>query len=178
MTRAEPGRAVVVAETSFQVGQQLILEGLSPATAFAVVFEDDGTTGYLYGLDTTRVDRTILDALHIYNVDSVVDRELTSTARIMWSSDGLRSLLLINDVPHAGFDFEKRRGTVVRTIRLQVPTSHPPVMSGPMRFSSTSSEGRPNNTMNPTAGGRRALRSRYGRSPAAGYGERSVVCDE
>ena len=31
---------------------------------------------------------------------------------------------------------------------------------------------RPNNSMNPTAGGRHLPRSRVGRSPAAGYAER------
>ena len=47
----------------------------------------------------------MLDAVHIYNVANVVDSDRESTAEIIWSSDGLKAALLINDVPHAVIDF-------------------------------------------------------------------------
>jgi hypothetical protein len=35
----------------------------------------------------------ILDAVHVYNVRNVVDREIDSTAEIIWSEDGLKARL-------------------------------------------------------------------------------------
>jgi hypothetical protein len=74
------------------------------------VFEDDGTTDYLYGLDFSREDNPIVDALHIYNVERVADREKPSLVQLGWSQDGLKAVLLINGFPHALFDFEAKRG--------------------------------------------------------------------
>jgi hypothetical protein len=74
------------------------------------VFEDDGETGYFYGLDTTKKDSPILDALQIYNVKNITDRNIPSTVQIVWSADGLKSALLINKYPHAIFDFQVKRG--------------------------------------------------------------------
>lgn len=99
-----------VAEATLNVGQELVLEGPSPSAGFVTVFEDDGTTGYFYALDLSRTDNPIVDAVHIYNADNVTDRERPSNVRIVWSRDGLKSALLINDYPHAVFDFEAKRG--------------------------------------------------------------------
>ena len=44
----------IVAEETFTVGEEFFLEGASPSTQYAVVFEDDGQTGYLYACDTSR----------------------------------------------------------------------------------------------------------------------------
>ena len=93
-----------------KVGEPLILESPSPTAAFGVVFEDDGDTGYLYGVDLSRTPQTILDALPIYNVAQVFDRDASWTIQIVWSSDGLRAALLLNLHPHAIFDFEAHRG--------------------------------------------------------------------
>jgi len=98
------------AEDSFIVGDQAFVSSESPANNYGVVFEDDGDTGYFYGLDLSRETNQILDALHIYNVASVVDKQKPSTARIEWSDDGLKSVLFINDYAHAVFDFADRRG--------------------------------------------------------------------
>jgi len=51
-----------------------------------------------------------VDALHIYNVTNVTDRHIPSTVQIVWSSDDLKALLLINRYPHAAFDFSTKRG--------------------------------------------------------------------
>ena len=98
------------AEAEFHPGQELFLSAASPVTQYGAVFEDDGDTGYFYALDTSRHEQPILDALHIYNVASVIDRAKPSIVRVTWSPDGLRVLLKLNDYPHAGFDFAKFRG--------------------------------------------------------------------
>jgi len=102
--------AMIYAETKYSVGTETVLESASPKNAFMVVFEDDGTTGYFYGLDRDIKENPILDALHIYNSDNVTDKHLPSVAQIVWSGDGNKALLLINDYPHAAFDFEAKRG--------------------------------------------------------------------
>ncbi len=52
----------------------------------------------------------ILDAVHIYNVKNIVDRDKPSILCIVWSEDGNKCALLINDYPHAAFDFVAKRG--------------------------------------------------------------------
>ncbi len=91
------------------VGTPVVLEAPSPASNYVVVFEDDGDTGYLYGIDPAREEQPILDALHIYNVKNVVDRETASVVEVLWSEDGLKACLVIDQYPHAVFDFENRR---------------------------------------------------------------------
>ncbi len=100
----------LIAEQQILVGEPTVLEGPSPTPPFVVVFEDDGETAYLYALDTTRDDNPIVDAMLIYNVDSVNDRHLPSTVQIVWSLDDRKAALLINKYPHAVFDFEAQRG--------------------------------------------------------------------
>jgi hypothetical protein len=100
----------LVAEQEIKVGEALVLEGPSPKEPFAAVFEDDGDSGYFYALDTTRAENPIMDALHIYEVEGVSDRHLPSKVRIVWSLDDRKAALLINDYPHAVFDFAAKRG--------------------------------------------------------------------
>ncbi|WP_238871902.1 DUF2251 domain-containing protein [Halopseudomonas maritima] len=102
--------SMIYAETQFSVGTETVLESRSPVNSFAVVFEDDGSTGYFYGLDVNQEGNPILDALHIYNVDNISDKHLPSEAQIVWSGDGNKSLLLINGYPHAAFNFLNQRG--------------------------------------------------------------------
>jgi hypothetical protein len=99
-----------VAEEKITVGKSIVVEGPSPVTHFGVVFEDDGSTGYFYGLDLSVRDNPILDAMHIYNVNQVIDREKPSIVKLAWSQDGLKAILIINDYPHAVFDFQDKRG--------------------------------------------------------------------
>ena len=100
----------LVAEKNFRVGDATTVEGRSPSQGYSVVFEDDGSTGYLYGLDFSRKDNPIVDALQIYDVVKVTDRAKPSVVQLVWSEDGLKAALLINQYPHAVFDFEARRG--------------------------------------------------------------------
>jgi hypothetical protein len=103
-------RSVIYVEKTLRVGTKTIVDSVSPQGQYAVVFEDDGVTGYFYALDTNKKGNPILDALHVYNVELVVNREKPSTLQIVWSADGLKAALVINDHPHAVFDFEARRG--------------------------------------------------------------------
>ena len=97
-------------EQIFHVGSNFILEEGSPNGLCIVFFEDDGETGYFYAADDSEADNAILDAVHIYNVKNVVDRDQSSRFSIVWSEDSLKTALLINGYPHAAFDFSKRRG--------------------------------------------------------------------
>ena len=97
------------AEATLIVGQEMVLQSSTPISSFAAVFEDDGETGYFYGLDT-KLEEPILDALHIYNAMNVPDGAVPSRVQIAWSSDGQKSALIINEFVHAVFDFESKRG--------------------------------------------------------------------
>ena len=90
---------------------------------YSVVFEDDGETGYFYAEDQqSGKENPIVDAVHIYNVANVKDAKRASELSIVWSADGVRCALLINDYPHAAFDFSSRRG-FCRTNFPNLPTS-------------------------------------------------------
>jgi hypothetical protein len=97
-------------EEQIRVGDEVVLSSNSSTSNYGVVFEDDGTVGYLYAIEFSGAQNTIVDAMHIYNVSSVVDRDKPSTIRILWSDDGLKAALLINNYPHAVIDFNTRQG--------------------------------------------------------------------
>lgn len=96
-------------EETFIVGQDTYLDSISPVGSHAVVFEDNEKTGYLYAAET-QPSPQILDALHIYNVADVVDKDRPSTAQIVWTDDGQKAALLINGYCHAVFDFLTKAG--------------------------------------------------------------------
>jgi hypothetical protein len=100
----------LAAESELNVGQALVLEAPAQEGTFVVVFEDDEDTGYFYALDTQATDNPIQDALHIYNVLDVSDRSKPSTVKIGWSVDHRKAVLLINEYPHAVYDFENQQG--------------------------------------------------------------------
>jgi hypothetical protein len=102
--------STIEVEQTIRVGEKTLIECPSPTTQFAVVFEDDGETGYFYGLDDSAEGNPILDALHIYNVDAVSDKDQPSVVQIAWTEDGMKSALFINRYPHAVFDFAAKRG--------------------------------------------------------------------
>ncbi len=74
------------------------------------MFEDDGDTGYFYALDSSDGGNPIRDALHVYNAAGVRDKGIPSTIKVSWSEDCRAAVLLINDYPHAVFDFRDKRG--------------------------------------------------------------------
>jgi hypothetical protein len=97
-------------EQTFKPGDQTTFGSDSLIMPCSAFFEDDGETGYFYALDLTRSDNMIVDAVQIYNVANVSDRERASSISILWSADGMKCALLINDYPHAAFDFATKRG--------------------------------------------------------------------
>ena len=97
-------------EEQIQLGNEVVVSSDSPTAKYGVVFEDDGTVGYLYAIEFNGENYDIVDAMQIYNVSSVIDRDEPSTIQITWSEDGLKALLLINDYPHAVFDFANHKG--------------------------------------------------------------------
>lgn len=99
----------IVKEEMINVGEETFIEGASSSTQYAVVFEDDGRTGYLYACDTSR-ENFIVDAMQIYDGKNVTDKHLPSQVTIAWSEDGLKAGLFINHYPHAVFDFTAKRG--------------------------------------------------------------------
>jgi len=97
--------ASAVTKETLNVGVEIVVESASPVGRYQAVFEDDGQTGYFYALDMERPYNPIADALHIYNVESVVDKDKPSQLHIIWSADGLKAALFINSFPHAVYNF-------------------------------------------------------------------------
>jgi hypothetical protein len=81
----------------------------SPSSRFGAVFEDDGEAAYFYAYDRANSEKAILDAVRIYDVASVVDREKDCEVAVTWSGDGLKAGLLIDGQLHAVVDFESCR---------------------------------------------------------------------
>jgi hypothetical protein len=100
---------ILGANQEFHVGTPTVIEAPSPEGQFGVVFEDDGTTGYFYALDSECGEEPFVDALHIYSVEGVTDRHFPSFVHILWSSDGSKACLIINRYPHAMFDFSNKK---------------------------------------------------------------------
>lgn len=96
-------------ESTFTVGQDTFVDSVSPTSSFGVTFEDELTTGYFYAIDT-KPSLHILDAVHIYNVADVIDKDKPCKIQIVWTDDGNVAALLINNYCHAIFDFSYRTG--------------------------------------------------------------------
>jgi len=95
---------------AFTPGEETFYPSDSPTSSFSGVFEDDGQTGYFYAYDRAAPeDARILDACLIYTVTNVVDRSRSSEVEVIWTDDGLKAALLINDYAHAVIDFGARR---------------------------------------------------------------------
>jgi hypothetical protein len=94
----------------------------APAGGWAVVFEDDGDTGYFYACRVNSEGDLdgVVDALHIYNVRNIVDKDTPSTLQIAWNKPGLAAVLVINKYAHAVYDFANK----VATCRSGFPPSN------------------------------------------------------
>ena len=93
----------VMAQQEIMVGKAVVIEAPSGSTESGVVFEDDGETGYFYGLDTSRRGNPILDALHIYNAASV-----TEDVRRIRSHP-----LVPGEIPIYGYLFDVKTGKLI-----------------------------------------------------------------
>lgn len=102
-------RAYFPVKQVITIGKPITINCAAKTTQFSVMFEDDGETGYLYGLDHNQIENAVCDAVNIYDVADIIDRAEPSNLWIGWSADGLKSVLLINKYPLAVFDFSAKR---------------------------------------------------------------------
>lgn len=100
----------IVAEQEFFVEEGVCIGGDSPQGRFFAFFEQTEETAYFYAGDHASAEEPIQDAVHIYNVASVTDKDKPSVAKVGWSADGLKAMLVINAYPHAIFDFSIKQG--------------------------------------------------------------------
>jgi hypothetical protein len=94
-----------------RVGKDAFLACDSADRRFLAAFEDDGRTAYFYGGEFSGEAGKfgIVDALHVYNVDAVVDKEADYPVEVRWAATGHRAGLFIEGYCHAVFDFDLRR---------------------------------------------------------------------
>jgi hypothetical protein len=98
------------AEAKVTVGTpDTLLESTAAAGERSVIFEDDGTTGYFYAI-RPGAELEILDALHVYDVANIADRQIPVTVQIFWAENRAAAVLLINGHSHALYDFERAAG--------------------------------------------------------------------
>ena len=98
------------AKLKFQVGTpDTFLDSQAAQGSVGVIFQDDGTTAYLYAIRPGD-ELDILDALHIYDVEDIADRQIPVTAQLFWNADETAVVLLINGQSHALYDFQRQAG--------------------------------------------------------------------
>jgi hypothetical protein len=100
----------VTAKQIFLVGNDTFVNSPAPAGPFLAIFEDDEDTGYFYAIDTRGGDKPIRDAVLIYQVADVKNREHWRELAIAWSDDNRKVMLAIDGIPHAVFDFAAKQG--------------------------------------------------------------------
>lgn len=105
---ADTPKLLVHEEQMYKVGEDTFVDSITTSN-LGVVFEDDGEVAYFYAVEM-KEEMNILDALHIYDVPSIIDREIPSSVKILWSEDLTKAFLSINDYYHAAFDFQNKAG--------------------------------------------------------------------
>ncbi|MDI9862283.1 DUF2251 domain-containing protein [Flectobacillus roseus] len=100
-------KLIIYEEQTFKGGDDLFIDSTTE-NSYAVVFEDNGETGYFYAVDSKNMK--VLDGLHIYNVANVTDKHKPSTLKILWTEDESKAFLSINNYYHAVFDFRNKAG--------------------------------------------------------------------
>lgn len=105
---SESAKLIIHEEQTFLVGEDTFIDSIT-SEKIGVVFEDDGEAGFFYAV-LEEDEMTILDALHIYDVVNVEDRDVPCSLKILWSEDLTKAFLSINDYYHAVFDFKNKAG--------------------------------------------------------------------
>ncbi len=100
-------KGYLLKEQRIVIGDEIFIESNASENNFAVMFEDDGESGYFYGAEkeTGTTDLRILDMLHIYDVESIPAAEKNAMLNIIWSKDWTKCALVIDKYCHAVFDF-------------------------------------------------------------------------
>ena len=81
----------------------------SPSPPWALVFEDEGPSGYVYAYDRTRADQSaILDAMLVYNNGETTDPAREYLASVQWSRDGQECVLYVDGSAQAYMNFAAR----------------------------------------------------------------------
>jgi len=90
---------------------QAYLASDSTVNPWSVVFEDEGSAGYLYAYDRSVLteEQGILDAMLIYNVRSLEEPQRERLAAIQWSRDGMQAVFYIDGTPQGFIDFAARQ---------------------------------------------------------------------
>lgn len=91
-------------EKLHKIGENSQLQALFEIAEFGAVFEDDGETGYFYLLD----ENGIIDALHIYNVSDIQNRDIPLEIAILSDEKCTIFMLSIMGNIHAIFDTNKK----------------------------------------------------------------------
>jgi hypothetical protein len=99
-------------EKAFRKGTDAFIESHSSENKYGVIFEDDGDMGYFYAVETDpeKPVPRILDALHIYDALQFREEEKLTNLAIIWSRDWLKCALVLDELCHAVFDFDKQAG--------------------------------------------------------------------
>lgn len=84
----------------------LELKSYSPICPCYLFLIDDGETAYLYVGDDDE-DVPIVDSLHLYNTEDLLDKDQKHRFEIIWSEDGLKAALLINGYFHSAVNFDE-----------------------------------------------------------------------
>ena len=103
-------KPILEAKKTIYIGEAIVIETDTPDNRFGVVFEDEGETGYFYARDYSVPDQLFVDAIYINSVAEVTDKNIPSEVQILWTQDYSKSVLIINQYPHALFDFESKIG--------------------------------------------------------------------
>jgi len=101
----------LITEDKLNIGQETVIDSFPTSTDKGVIFEDDGQTGYFYAIEKPDIgELKILDGVHVYDVESITDKDTQSEIKIFWTDDLTKSALYINDYCHAIMDFKNQIG--------------------------------------------------------------------
>ena len=93
-------------QRQIRLGESVVVDATPDGSRYGVFFEDDGETGYLYGLDHAREEMPIVDAMMIYQIsESSRGREIS--LEIVWNASNTGATLLADGYPQAVFDFDR-----------------------------------------------------------------------